>query len=139
MTKNIQGKIFIWIFIVLFPILPSYTRIQGYAAYSWLAIITFLLIILLNAKKFMKISKSFFLVSLCVFLLYFLSFFVNGEFDRILYEIIEVGIPLSFLCFTFKRFNQTDFEKVINLLVYTSSILCVFGLIEFSLDLMFSQ
>ena len=130
-NKNMNLKILIWIYLIVYPILPSYTRVLGYTVYSVLTILFFGFLFLFNTNKVKTLSKKFVYLSSVIIILYSVSFIYHSEFDRIIYEFIEVYLPIALLLFVFKFFNKEDIEYAISLLVFTSFIICIFGILEF--------
>lgn len=130
-SYKVNLKVLIWIYLIIYPILPSYTRLFGYTVYSLMTILFFGIMFILNANKLRTISKSFLLVSFLVIILYSIPFLYHGEVERIVYEFIEVFLPIVLLLFSFKFFHKEDMDYAISLLVITSFIICIFGIFEF--------
>lgn len=133
MRKNntFSMKVLVWLYLILYPILPSYTRLFGYTVYSLLSISFLLITLFFNINNISRISKKYLLATTSVIVLYLVPFLAHGEYDRILYEVIEILIPITFLLLAFRRFNKTDIESAISILIGVSALLCVFGIIEF--------
>lgn len=133
MRKNntFSMKVLVWLYLILYPILPSYTRLFGYTVYSLLSISFLLITLFFNINNISRISKKYLLATISVIVLYSVPFLAHSEYDRILYEVVEVFIPITFLLLAFRRFNKTDVESSISILIGVSAVLCVFGIIEF--------
>lgn len=118
------------LFVAVFPILPSYTRLMGYTVYLWLAILTFATFALLFNKDFLRIPKRYFVLSMMVISLYATPLAFNMQPERIAYELLDVWLPITIVLLGFKHSTSEQIEKIISLLVFISGILCVSGIVE---------
>lgn len=128
---KVNYKILVWIYLIVYPILPSYTRMFGYTIYSLLTTLFCGVIFFLNINKIKTVSKNFFLVSGMIMILYSIPFFFHGEYERIVYEYIEVYLPITLLLFSFRFFSKEDLEYAISIIIFTSFVVCLSGILEF--------
>jgi len=129
MKRQTIGKILFYVLVALYPILPSYTRFLGYAVYTWLIFIVFALVFLLNIDKAKFVPARFLIGFLAVFTLYAVPFLVNQQPERIIFEVIDVMIPLITICFILKTHSGVT-ETAISIVLVISFLLCLSGLVE---------
>ena len=128
-TRNLKGMPLFYLFIAFYPILPSYTRMLGYPVYYFLLLGASTLVILLNVQKAKFISQRFLFGTILISTLYIIPFLVNAQPERILFEFLEVLLPLFFTCFVLKNDNNAG-EKSISIILLISLIISAFGLVE---------
>lgn len=121
---------FFTIFVALFPILPSYTRLMGYTVYLWLAIFTFGILVLLYNKDLLKIPKRYFVISMVVIFLYAIPLGFHMQLERIVYELLDVWLPITIVLLGVRHSTSKQIEKLISILIAISALLCVSGIIE---------
>ena len=127
--SRINGEIIFYIYVVVFTIGPSFTKVLGQPISRIATILAFIIILFLNANKIRRCPKLVFFGISIMIILKAIPYLANGESARILVEIIEVFLPLILFSFVFRNFPYL-IEKVITIVIVTSAIICVFGLIE---------
>lgn len=128
-TRKLKGISLFYLFVAFYPILPSYTCMFGYPIYYFLLLATSTLVILLNAQRAKFISRRFLFGTILISTLYIIPFLVNAQPERILFEFLDVLLPLFFICFVLKNDNDAE-EKSISIILFVSLIVSVLGLVE---------
>lgn len=123
-TKN---KV-IFFMVCIYPIIPYYFNIFGINASNLIALIIIALFIISNRGNKLYLNKSL-LVYIFIFACLFrsVSIAINGSIESLFY-LIKILIPFLFLM---QEINTKEkFLTVIEMLVYVSGVLCIFGIIE---------
>ncbi len=127
--KALRGMPAFYTYVALFPILPSYTCLFGYPVYYFLTIAVGTIILALNMRRRIYVKKPFLLGVLFIPALYIISFLVNEQPERILFEVIDVLLPILLICFVLK--NDSDAcQKSISIILTVSFIIGLSGLLE---------
>lgn len=127
--ERIHGELLFLIYSIIFTIGPSFTKVFGQPISRIATLIAFPLIIFLNLKKIRFCRRDLFYIIVICFLFKLIPYMANGELDRIMVETIEVFLPLTLIFFVF-QYDHDLIEKTITVVIVTSFIICIFGLVE---------
>ena len=128
-AERINGELLFMAYTVIFTIGPSFTKVLGQPISRIATLVTVPILFFLNAGKMRFCRKDIFYVFVFSFLLKLIPYMANGEPDRIVVETIEVFLPLMLIFFVFHH-DHSLIEKTITIVIVTSAIICVFGLVE---------
>ena len=129
MQRQSIGRLLFYILVALYPILPSYTRFQGYAVYTWLVLMVCALVLILNIDKVRYVPIPFAVGLFVVAVLYAVPFLVNAQPERIVFEVIDVMVPIITICFILKTHPGVA-EKAVSIVLTVSFLLCMSGFVE---------
>ncbi|MBN3007027.1 O-antigen ligase family protein [Ruthenibacterium lactatiformans] len=117
------------IYTVIYTISPSYTKVLGHPIYRLASMMVFAFAIVSYGRGSRFVSKNLFVLFSTLLLTRILPFAANGEMDRYIIEIIQIYIPLIAISLVMGN-NRDKLESIISIMIVTSLIICVFGIVE---------
>lgn len=134
----IEPDIYIYLFICIYPIIPDYFRIKERPGYLFLTMTLIAVFLYRCVKKrernILEVfrTKPYRNIFLIYIVMQFVIFFINAEVLNFLKFILQdISIIIILYCFVN---TKEKFERMINVIIFTSSIICISGLVEYFFD-----